>query len=475
MKPRAPGLLSRIESVVWGSPAASLPSWRMRGVRVVQTVLILVRDLVDGQLTLRAMSLVYTTLLSIVPLLALSFSVLKAFGVHNQIQPMLLRFLEPLGEKGVEVAQNITEFIQRMNVGVLGAVGLALLLYTAISLMQKIEESLNFIWHIQRPRRLADRFSRYLSVLLVGPILVFAALGITATVMSIETVRGLLEIDVLGQAMTTISSLTPYLLIIAAFTFVYVFIPNARVRFIPALVGGIAGGVAWQTAGWGFAVFVASSNQYAAIYSSLAILILFMIWLYLSWLILLFGASVAFYVQHPEYLYVSGGEPRLSNRMRERLALSMMSLVVGRFMAGERMPSLVELTRLLGMPTHVLQTVLEALERRQLLVQSTDDPPLYLLARDPSLISVMQVLDTVRFAGEERFLSPDRLPAPPPVDEIIERMRRALESSVSGMSARDLAAPAGPAAAEAARVAFEADRPRSLKRCSALDRRGRRR
>jgi len=344
-----------------------------------------------------------------------------------------------------------------MNVGVLGAVGLALLLYTAISLMQKIEESLNFIWHIRRPRRLADRFSRYLSVLLVGPILVFAALGITATVMSIETVRGLLEIGVLGQAMKTLSGLTPYLLVIAAFTFVYVFIPNARVRFIPALIGGIAGGVAWQTAGWGFAVFVASSNQYAAIYSSLAILILFMIWLYLSWLILLFGASVAFYVQHPEYLYVSGGEPRLSNRMRERLALSAMSLVAGRFLAGERMPSLLDFTRLLGMPIHVLQTVLEALERRQLLLQSTDDPPLYLLARDPSRISVMQVLDTVRVAGEERFFSPEHLPSPPPVDEILERMRQGLESSVGGLTVRDLAAPAAERVVDASLTAAAPD------------------
>ena len=92
---------------------------------------------------------------------------------------------------------------------------------------------------------------------------------------------------------------------IAAFTFVYLFIPNARVRVGPALVGGAVGGIAWQTAGWVFAVFVASSTRYAAIYSSFAILVLFMIWLYVSWLVLLFGASVAFYAQHPEYLYCS--------------------------------------------------------------------------------------------------------------------------------------------------------------------------
>ena len=104
----------------------------------------------------------------------------------------------------------------------------------------------------------------------------------------------------------------PLLLVIAAFTFVYLFIPNTRVRFVPALIGGTVGGIVWQTAGWVFAIFAASSNSYAAIYSGFAILLLFMIWLYLSWLVLLFGASIAFYVQRPEYLYSGGGEPRLS-------------------------------------------------------------------------------------------------------------------------------------------------------------------
>lgn len=434
------GLLNRIESIFWGEPE-SPRSRRTKGVfRILRTVLTLTRDLAGGQLTLRAMSLVYTTLLSIVPLLALSFSVLKAFGVHNQIQPMLLNFLEPLGEKGEEIARNIVQFIQNMNVGVLGAFGVALLLYTAVSLMQKIEESLNYIWHIARPRPLGERFSRYLTALMVGPILVFSALGITASIMNIDVVRDLLAIGALGQTVQAASRLMPYLLVIAAFTFIYRFIPNTRVRFGPALIGGVVGGVAWQSAGWAFAVFVASSNQYAAIYSSLAILVLFMIWLYLNWLILLFGASVAFYVQHPEYLYAKGGEPRLSNRMRERLALSVMSLVAGRFLTGERIPSLEELPRLLGVPMHTLQVVLDVLLRRGLVVQSSDDPPAYLPARDPSLISVAEVLETVRAAGEDRFLAPEGLPAPQSVDDVLDRVRQAVESSVGAMTLRELAA-----------------------------------
>jgi membrane protein len=440
MKPVAADLLSRFEDFVWGVREQPLPPWKMRGLRTVRTLLSLARDLSHGQLTLRAMGLVYTTLLSIVPLLALSFSVLKAFGVYNQIQPMLLNFLEPLGEKGEEVARNIVQFIEKMNVGVLGAVGLGLLVYTSISLMQKIEESLNYIWHIPRPRRLGERFSRYLSVLMVGPILVFSALGITATVMNVDTVRELIAIDVLGQVVQVVSRLMPYLLVILAFTFIYMFIPNTRVRLVPALIGGAAGGIAWQSAGWVFAIFVASSTQYAAIYSSLAILVLFMIWLYLSWLILLFGASVAFYAQHPQYLNARDGEPQLSIRMRERLALSAMSLVAGRFLAGERMPSLSELARLLGAPMRPLQSVLDALERRELLVQNSDDPPTYMLARDPAIILVTQVLEIVRTAGEERFYSSEGLPTPQPVDKVLDQMRLAVESSVGNMSLRELAA-----------------------------------
>ena len=428
-------LKDRVETLVW-TPA------RDTGLlRLARTVLILGRDLAFGQLTLRAMGLVYTTLLSIVPLLALSFSVLKAFGVTDQIRPMLLNLLEPLGEKGGEIALRITGFIENMNVGVLGAVGLALLLYTSISLIQKIEESLNYIWHAPRTRPLGERFTRYLTVLMVGPILVFAALGATATVMNIELVQGLMAVDVMDQALQTLSRLVPYLLISAAFTFIYLFMPNTRVRLWPALVGGAVGGMAWQTAGWAFAVFIASSNNYAAIYASFAILILFMIWLYLSWLVLLFGASVAFYVQHPEYLYLRGGEPRLSNRMRELLALAIMELVAKRFIQGEAAPSQQTFTEHLKVPGHVLMKVLDELERKAMVVPSADDPCLYMPARDPARILLVDVLEAVRAADEDGFLSPSAVPTSAAVDGLVMQLQEATATSLAGMSLHDLVQP----------------------------------
>ena len=432
-------LLVRLSDTIWRNSLSAMPRGRAMAMRVVRMALVLLRDVTQGQLTLRSMSLVYTTLLSIVPLLALSFSVLKAFGVYNQIEPMLLGVLEPLGEKGEEVTRRIIEFIENMNVRVLGAAGLALLIYTAITLIQKIEESFNFIWHISRPRRFGERFSRNLSVLLVGPLLVFSAMGITATVASAEVVTRLTAIEPLGRIFYAASRLTPYLLVIGAFTFAYLFIPNTRVRMSAALVGGIVGGTLWQTAGWAFAEFTASSGEYTAIYSSFAILILFMIWVYLSWLILLLGASVSFYVQRPEYLIAQSGEPYLSNRLRESLALSVMSLVARRFVEGQPALSLEALTHGLGVPLNALQIVLDALERDGLLTQTATEPPAYLPARDPGSIPVQQVLETVRAAGEARSLAVSDLHAPPQVDALVQRLHGALGESVAGLSVADLA------------------------------------
>jgi membrane protein len=432
-------LLTRVENAIWSNRPDAPPTWKTRALRLVRLMVVLVRDLAQGQLTLRAMSLVYTTLLSVVPLLALSFSVLKAFGVHNQVEPMLRKFLAPLGDQGQEVSHQIIQFIQNMNVGVLGSVGLALLLYTSVSLIQKIEESFNHIWHISQARSLAERFSRYLSVLLVGPILLFAAVGMTASAMNAGIVRDVLALQPFGELVYEIGRLLPYLLVIVAFTFIYMFVPNTRVELGPALVGGMVGGVLWQSAGMAFALFVASSTQYSAIYSGFAILILFLIWLYLSWLILLFGASVAFYHQHPEYLVAEGGEPRLSNRMRERLALMIMSLIGGHYVAGRPAWTMRQLTQRLAVPMHAVEVVLDALEQATLLVESKDDPPGYLPARDLSTISVRELLEAVRSAGEDRFLNPAGLPVSAPVGQVLRRLDQALGASMGNVTVKDLA------------------------------------
>jgi len=455
MRNESSDLLKRLEHTIWAPPAATLSKWRQRAIRGVRLVYVLVRDILAGKLTLWTMSLVYTSLLSMVPLLALSFSVLKAFGVHNQVGPLLDNLLEPLGEQGQEITRRLIGFIEQMNVGVLGAVGLALLIYTVVSLIQKVEEAFNAIWHVTELRGIGERFSRYLSVLLIGPLLVFAAAGVTAAALGSGVVRAILDVEPIGSLAVAVGKVLPYALVIGAFTFVYVFVPHTRVRFGPALAAGAVGGALWQTAGWAFAAFVVSSTHYAAVYSSFAILVLFLIWLYVSWLVLLVGAALAFYLQHPEYLYAKPGEPRLSNRMRERLALAIVHEVGRRFVRGDPPPTLQELTHLLNVPMHSVKIILEALARGGILRKTNDDPPALLPARELSQLMVADVLAKVRAAGEDEFLGADALPLPQHVEAIATSVERAIASSSAAsvrsmIDAASAACPALPSDAAAA-------------------------
>ncbi|MDH5207144.1 MAG: YihY/virulence factor BrkB family protein [Burkholderiaceae bacterium] len=432
--------LKRIDRAIWTPRHALLPLWKVGALRTVRLFIVLIRDLVEGNLTLWTMSLVYTTLLSMVPLLALSFSVLKAFGVHNQVEPLLQNLLAPLGEQGQEITVRLIGFIAQMNVGVLGSAGLALLIYTVVSLIQKIEESFNAIWHVTHLRSLGDRVSRYLSVLLAGPILVFSALGITAMALNSEVARYVLALEPFSTFILVAGRVMPYVLVIGAFTFLYMFVPNARVRFAPALAAGTIGGILWQSAGWAFALFVSSSTQYAAIYSSFAILVLFLIWLYVSWLILLLGAEISFYLQHPEYLYALPGEPRLSNRMRERLALAIAGLVASHFVHGRPPWTPQQLAQQLGIPMHAVDVAVDALAGSGLLVQTGADPPAYVPARDLDQLSIAELLAIVRKAGEDKFLNPDALPVSPPITDLEARIEAAVAAALDGASVRDLVA-----------------------------------
>ena len=269
---------------------------------LVRILFAVIRDVVNGQISLHAMSLVYTTILSVVPLLALCFSVLKAFNVQDQFTPMLYGFLEPMGEKGIEIHNNVLAFVDNMKVGLLGAVGFVMLLYTVISLIQKIERAFNTIWLVPQLRSLGDRFSHYLSVILVGPILIVAAISMTASTMNSSVVQTLVAIEPFGSVIYGLTKLTPFLMIIAAFTFFYVMMPNTKVKLKSAFFGGVVAGSTWQACSLLFTAFVVNSSKYDAIYSGFAVGILLLIWLYMNWLILLLGSSIAFYHQNGNHI-----------------------------------------------------------------------------------------------------------------------------------------------------------------------------
>lgn len=389
---------AQFQDVLWQTDIHSLPLGKVFILRVGRILYRVINDLSQGQLTLRAMSLVYTTLLSLVPLLALSFSVLKAFGVHNQLEPMLLTFLAPLGDKGIEVSAQVLQFVENMNVGVLGSVGLILLLYTVVSLIQKVESSFNFIWHVTRLRSFTQRLSGYLSVVMVGPLLIVTALGITASVASAALVRELIAIEPFGILFYSLGKLLPYFLVIGAFSATYLIIPNTAVKLRSALIGGVVAGVLWESVGWGFTSFIVGSAKYTAVYSGFAIVILLLVWLYLNWLVLLLGASIAFYHQNPAYQTMAGERSKLTTRGREALALEILRLVGIAYQQGVKHWNLESLAEQLNLPAESVLLVTDRLLESGLLVSAEEESLYYVPGRDLQAISIKEVLDVI--AGE---------------------------------------------------------------------------
>ena len=376
----------------------------------------LIRDVLSGQLTLHAMSLVYTTLLSIVPLLALSFSVLKALGVHQKMEPFLYQFFQPMGPQGIEMAERILGFVDNIKVGVLGSVGLGLLVYTVISLVQKVERSFNMIWRVPEMRSMAQRFSNYLSVIMVGPLLMVSAIGATATVFSSDMMQTLMAVEPFGSVIVAVSRFTPFFLVVAAFTFVYIFIPNTRVKFRYAFLAGLIAGVSWQAAGMIFASFVAGSAKYAAIYSGFAVGIILLIWIYLNWMILLLGASLSYYMQNPGSV-AKRREVQLAPELQERVALALMWMVARPFSRGEPAPQQESLEYQMHVPGEITRNISDKLIRAGLLSLAGRNGDQLVPGRALDLITVGNVLQAVR-RDEDRVV--ERLPVQSMPERLLE-------------------------------------------------------
>jgi membrane protein len=394
---------ARIEQYIWLYNACDATQPRSRLRHYLQIMVMVGRDLMGGMLTLRSMSLVYTTLLSIVPLLAVSISVLKGFGVHNQLEPTLVSLLAPLGERSVEISSRIVGFVDNMKIGVLGALGLGMLIFTVVSLIQKIESAFNYTWRLQSNRNLMQRFSNYLSVVLVGPVLIFSAVGITASLSSNTVLTFINDLPYMSDLIRISGKLIPYLLIIGVFTFIYLLVPNTRVKPRSALFGAVVAGILWETSGLLFTSFIGgSTNSYTAIYSGFAIMLMFMIWLYLSWLILLVGSSIAYYHQYPERLKWRKTNLHLSASMREQLILQLMVNIGRSYDQQSNMPTTIDsLANYQQVPVEIIGRMVAALKEDNLILPSSDENPCYLPARSLNRIRLIDILRSSREAEDE--------------------------------------------------------------------------
>lgn len=423
---------------LWGageenpSPVARAKKNGKNALRLVTAV---VRDISEGDLTLRAASLVYTTLLSFAPLLAISFSVLKGMGVQDQLEPFLQNLLEPLGDRRDEVATYIAGFVGNIQVGVLGAVGVATLIFSVMLLMGQIEAAFNSIWRVASQRSFSVRLRDYLGVLLVGPLFVFLSVAITTGLEHNVLLDRYLPFDVVGTAMANFFSILPYILFMLAFAALYMFMPNTRVKAKPALVAGFVTGLAWKLLGILFAIFVTGSANYAAIYSAFAVLILFMIWLYTGWLIVLAGASMTYYLQNPNDMSDGKGDKVPSYRAQVAMALQAVREIGRAFYELKSPLSLVDLAKRLNAPSGTAEIVAERLVACGVLRHDDTVPARYLPARP---FEETSVADLLHLLADDTALMP-RLRLESFVMAQVLHMDKAVIDACGHMTLKDLA------------------------------------
>ena len=391
----------------------------------------------ESQVRLQALALSFKLMISLAPLLAVAFSVLKAFGVQNRLKPALTEALAPLGPQGDEITNRLLEFVNNMNVGALGSIGLITLFMTVVSLITSVEGAFNQIWKIKTARPLTRKFSDYLSTLLIGPVLIFSAVGVTASLQSSGLIKKLIALEPFGSLLLFALRLIPYLTVWAAFAFLYVFVPNTKVKLKSALLGGLVGAILWQTVGWGFAVFVAVSTKYYAIYSGFAILLLFLLWIYYGWMILLFGAQVAFAHQNFRISERERQPHGASAAAREGLALRAMALIAQSFYFQKPGWTAAELAVHLQVPHSLMDQILAALRDGGLIVETGKDQRLF-PGRDLERIEIGEIIGCVRTHGDRGKLSPGIEGAEDPVAAILKEVDESLKSALQGKTLRSL-------------------------------------
>ncbi|NIP39744.1 MAG: YihY/virulence factor BrkB family protein [Candidatus Dadabacteria bacterium] len=423
---------------LWYIDVRNIGEFKAFLIRTARLLFASIREYGKNELNLRAMGLVYITIISLIPFLAVSFSVLKGFGVHNQLEPALLNVLKPLGDKGQQLATKIIEFVSNVDVKLLGGVGFGLLFYTVISLIKRIEDSLNHIWKVKSGRSFMRRISDYLSITLIGPVFFFIAIGLTATASSNTLIQKILSVEPLGFIFVYVSKILPLFIVFFVFTFIYKLIPNTKVNILSAMLGAFIAVILWQFINMLFKLGILISTNATAIYSSFAVIFIFLFWLYLNYIVLLIGAQLSYCHQNIKFLHITENAFKLSNRLKERLSLRIMLLISQNFYNGDNNHTLQSLIDTIGLHQDDISESLENLVKSNLLTETNDSPTIYLPARDLEKITVVDVLKSARSnLANEEFIESNYL-TEPLISDVMNKIEGSIDSAVKELSFKDL-------------------------------------
>ena len=401
----------------------------------LQIIFLVIRGFVKDKCLDSASSLAFATLLTIVPLFAMMFPILKVFDAEHNIRSIIA---DKLAAGNQEVATKIFGLIDSINFKLLGFAGIIFFIFVVIVIISEVEHTINNIWGIKKSRNIFRKITDFFSILVIVPIFVFISTGITAYLQSQWYVQKIMSITYFSWFYELILRISPYFSVWIAFTFFYLFIPNTKVRFKPALIGGIIAGTLWQLAHWAYIHFGFITERYDLIYGSISKLPIFMLWIFYSWIIVLFGAEVAFAYQNLKtYKRENMGES-VSYAYMQQLALNIIISIAESYHYNREPWNAQRLSEKYSTSMRLVNEVLFMLVDEGFLAEISTPTRAFVPAFDIENMSVYDIIHKLEYKSEDDEKRLERLLENEKIRDLIARSEQALRDTLGGITVKGL-------------------------------------
>jgi membrane protein len=400
------GIIDFLKNDIWKIRLEELPFGKSFLIKQLRVFILAIRGFVKDKCLLQASALTFYTLLSIVPVAAMFFGIAKGFGFEKILQQALYDRFPGQQEMLTQVINFALALLEHTKGGVIAGIGLAVLFWSVIKVLNHIEAALNDIWAVKEPRSWGRKFSDYLSIMLISPILVLLS-GSTTVFITTQVTQITEKVELLGMVSPLIFfslKLVPYALVWLLFTVLYIMVPNTKVSFKAGLIGGVVGGTIYQLAQVIYINFQINTTRYNAIYGSFAALPLFLMWVQISWYIVLFGAELAFANQNVNNYEYGSDSLKISPGHKKLLTLQIAHLVVKTFSKAEKPLTDLEISRRLKMPIRLVQMFLHDLVQSTLVSETRIEMEKefgYQPACDTNLLTLNYVIEALERNGDD--------------------------------------------------------------------------
>jgi membrane protein len=431
---------------IWQLPIEGLSSIKAYSIRSLRVITLAVRKYIQHDSSRTATVLTYYSLLNIVPLFAVVFAMAKGFG----LQKFVVKQITEMAQKAnwqANVTDQLIHFAESVlaqaNGGVIAGVGVVFLLWTVISILGKIEDSFNIIWEVKRPRTLTRKFTDYLTILLIAPVLlaISSSITIVATSQINVIVQNIKLLGAFSSVIFLLLKLLPYVTMWLLLTFLYLIMPNEKVPIRSGIIGAVVAGTLFQIVQWVYIKFQIGVASQSAIYGSFAALPLFLGWLQISWMIMLVGLEIAHANEHYETFGFHPDYARVGSASKKLLVLRIYHLLVKRFAAGEKPLTLPEIAHSLKIPVSFVREMLSDLSAKGLVVEiakGTRKEASFQPGRSIEEITVKEVLDAYDKGEDAGFTSVQSDESAEKLSLYIKTLYEAMDRSPGNVKLKDV-------------------------------------